>query len=692
MSKKSIEPYVKEWFVKSMTGNDTEYKTEQDSYNSEIEEALKEGVSKSGGTGPNRPDFQQLIIDKNRKQYPVMIEAKGTEKKLVKFDKNGKVELVRVIENDSKPDKDGNIKRHKGDLDYSSIENYAVNGAVHYANTIIDYSSSYKNVIAVGINGYDDDSETRHFEAEIYYVSKDNSKIPIKLGNDISLLYKNNRDELIRKIDEALLTDSQKEELIKESENIIENNLKNLNQLMHADLNISVGARVKLITGMIMAGLGVEGKCSPLEITDLKCNNDIEDNDGQAILMKIKAFLKQKDLPEDKRDMIISDLQSTFLNRFLWEPKNGESKLKKVYADVKKTIIPFINPERTTYLDFTGKLFNVLTDWVDIPDGLDNDVVLTPRYVTDMMAKMCKVNKDSYVWDYATGTAGFLVSSMKLMLQDAEKIEDIEEREKKKIEIRSSQLLGIEKRPDIYLLGVLNMILMGDGTSNILQEDSLTEYDGNYGQGKKKGEPFPANVFLLNPPYSAEGYGLNFAEKAMNKMTHGKAAILIQENAGSGSGKGNQFAKRLLEKNTLIASIHMADIFKGKAGVQTAIYVFDVGIPHDKDNEVIFVDMTEDGYSRQNRKKSSQDVNLKNTDHAYERYQEVIDIVLHKKPKTNFYKEGETVIKDTITLEGNDWTFSQHRKIDTTPTEEDFKRTVANYLSWKVSNLMKGTV
>ena len=55
------------------------------------------------------------------------------------------------------------------------------------------------------------------------------------------------------------------------------------------------------------------------------------------------------------------------------------------------------------HLDFTGKLFNVLNEWVDIPDSDKNDVVLTPRYVTELMAKLCMVNKDSYVWDFAVG-------------------------------------------------------------------------------------------------------------------------------------------------------------------------------------------------------------------------------------------------------------------------------------------------
>ena len=134
-------------------------------------------------------------------------------------------------------------------------------------------------------------------------------------------------------------------------------------------------------------------------------------------------------------------------------------------------------------------------------------------------------------------------------------------------------------------------------------------------------------------------------------------------------------------------------LFGSKASVNVYIFVFEVNRPHEKDDNVIFIDFSEDGYTRQNRKKSTQEVNLRNTDHADERYEEVLAIVLNKKPKTEYYTESNgKVIKDTITLNGDDWLFTQHQKIDTTPTEEDFKKTVANYLSWKVNQLMKGTV
>lgn len=134
----------------------------------------------------------------------------------------------------------------------------------------------------------------------------------------------------------------------------------------------------------------------------------------------------------------------------------------------------------------------------------------------------------------------------------------------------------------------------------------------------------------------------------------------------------------------------MSDIFCGKANVQTAVYVFEVGMPHEVDSIVKFIDFTNDGYTRQNRKKSSQSVNLRDTDNAKERYDEVVRLVNHRGSVDGIlnYLQGYYV-EDTITLDGNDWTYSQHRKIDTRPTEEDFRKVVKDYLAWKVSEIIK---
>lgn len=669
---RSIEEQIED-MVKRQLGT-VKYYTKTEAINDEIETALRTAPSKSGGVGTNIPDIKLFLETKEMRRIPVMVEVKGKKGDFIKLNADGEIDN----------------KRKDGTENFATINKYAVNGAVHYANAIIKYTESYKEAVAIGVNGYYDESGALVIEIGVYYISLDNFCIPKKIGNysDLSFLSINNQTTFIEEIDKAGLTEEEIEAKAKEYENQIEIKLKKLNQTMQDTLKISVGSRVELVTGMIMAGLGVEGKIAPLEIAELKGETGVKTNDGRVLINKIDSFLEEKSLPQEKKEMIVNDLSRVFVYSDLWKPVNGESKLKSVYTSVKNDIMPIFTSAK--HLDFTGKLFNVLNAWVDIPDSDKNDVVLTPRYVTELMAKLAQVNKDSYVWDYAAGSAGFLISSMKLMIKDAEeRIHSPKELSEKIAAIKYKQLLGIEKRSDIYLLAVLNMILMGDGSSNIIHKDSLTEYDGKYEQGEMKGEDFPANVFLLNPPYSAAGKGFVFVKKALAKMGKGKAVVLIQENAGSGNGL--PYTKEVLKNNTLLASIHMADIFKGKAGVQTAIYVFDVGTPHNEKQLVKFINFSNDGYTRQNRKKSSQDANLKNTDNAIERYDEVVNLVLYGKKYLKYFTEDE-YIEDTISLSGDDWTFSQHIKWNTIPSEDDFRNTIKEYLGWKVSAVLRGEI
>lgn len=492
---KSIEEQIEDW-AKNQLGK-TKYYTKTENINQEIETALKIAPSKSGGRGTNYPDIKLFIETKSLRKIPVMIEVKGTKGNFIKINSLGEID---------------NNKRD-GTPNFTNINKYAVNGAIHYANAIIEHSKSYKEVIAIGLNGYDEPSG-RIYEIGVYYVSLDNYCIPKKIGSytDLSFLLPKNIDAFIDKIDKSCLTDEEIEAKSKEFENEIEVKLKKLNQVMQDDLKISVGSRVELVTGMIMASLGVEGKVAPLEISDLKGEAGAKNNDGTVIINKIDSFLEERNLPKEKKAMIINDLSRVFIYSDLWKTVNGESKLKTVYTSVKNDIMPIFTSAK--HLDFTGRLFNVLNAWVDIPDSDKNDVVLTPRYVTELMARIAQVNKDSYVWDYAVGSAGFLISSMKLMIKDAEeRIKSPKELSEKIVKIKCEQLLGVEKRSDIYLLAVLNMILMGDGSSNIIHKDSLTEYSGNYEQGVLNGQTYPANVFLLNPPYSAQGKGFIFVEK-----------------------------------------------------------------------------------------------------------------------------------------------------------------------------------
>jgi hypothetical protein len=298
--------------------------------------------------------------------------------------------------------------------------------------------------------------------------------------------------------------------------------------------------------------------------------------------------------------------------------------------------------------------------------------------------KLSRVNKDSYVWDFATGSAGLLVAAMNEMLNDAkDNITSPQEITQKEIKIKAEQLLGLELLPDIYMLAILNMILMGDGSSNILNKDSLKDFDGNYGFGKTK-ERFPADAFILNPPYSANGKGMVFVEKALSMMNKGYGAIIIQNSAGS--GKAIKYNKDILEKHTLLASIKMPiDIFIGKASVQTRIYVFKVNEKHHKEEMVKFMDFSNDGFTRTNRKKTSN--NLKNTNKAKERYEELVNLIRFGKSKLNIFTDKEYYENTIDPKNGADW--NQSAPKDTKPTLQGLKKTVGDYLTWEISHVLK---
>ena len=587
-----------------------------------------------------------------------MIEVKGLKNKLIKLDKSKNI-----------------------DQSTAAVTSYAVNGAVHYARVVLQHSD-YEEVIAVGLNGYKKPDGSLETEFQAFYLSRNNELYPKLLDDvtDFSLFKETNLEHLVDLLDKVNLSEEELEKLKKEAESSLEKSIQKIHQSLYDDVDLkphlTTDQKLYLFCGLIMAALPIKDVAN-LTPADLKGNKSARNNDGVTLYTRIEEFLKDRGTPDEKRQIILNLLGNIFSNEKLYKPVNGESKFKTLFAQVLSDVIPYFNSR--LHLDFTGKIFNKLSEWANISTDKLNDVVLTPRYVTNLMAQLAQTNKDSFVLDSAMGSAGFLVSALEIMLQDAkDSISDQDLLKEKIKKIKSEQICGIEILDTIFMLAVMNMVLVGDGSSNLQHSDSLTTTID-----------FPATVFLLNPPYSADGKGFNFVEKALSKMQKGFACVLIQENAGAGNG--GIYPAKILEKSSLIASIKMPlDLFSGKASVQTAIYLFEAGKPHNADNLVTFIDFTEDGYTRMNRKKSGQDVNLRDTDDAKGRYVELVARVLNRKTSTDYYTEANgKLIKDTISLAGNDWTFSQHVKIDNKPSLEDFKQAVKDYLSWKVSEIIQ---
>ena len=673
----SVEPNIADLANGWMKSYKLDYKLEQESLNAEIDQALNDYFSKNGGAGGNRPDAKLLLQDKNLVNYPILIEYKGYRDKLIKLDADGKIDNRKK---DNTPN-------------FAKINSYAVNGAVHYANALLHYTS-YTDIIAIGMTGYKDDAGKLEYEIGVYYVSKSNFGIGQKVDDytDFSFLKKKNFDKFIEKVKLLRLTQEEIDKLKERREQEIDASLKKVNNdIYQNEKGLSERDRVYLVAASIIATLGIPGKVAALEKSELRSSTEAGNRDGDIILRKIKAFLNEKNLPQEKREMVYRTLQNTLTTENINKVENGESQLKRVFTRIVDDLGIYYKIGLST--DFTGKLFNEMYSWLGFSQDKLNDVVLTPSYVATLLARLARVNKDSYVWDFATGSAGLLVASMNEMLIDAKnRIKSPDAFALKSAEIKANQLLGLEILPEVYMLAILNMILMGDGSSHILNRDSLKEYDGTYkvketsalGEELEKTVDFPANAFVLNPPYSAPGNGMVFVERALSMMSKGYAAIIIQNSAGS--GKAVEYNKRILKHSTLLASIKMPiDLFIGKSSVQTNVYVFRVGEAHQKDDTVKFIDFSTDGYARSNRKKAKN--NLKDVDRAKERYAELVDLVRFGKAKLNIYTEKEYYEGKIDPQNGADW--NQVAPIDSKPTLDEFRKTVGDYLAWEVSNLVK---
>lgn len=668
MAIQSVEPNVADKINGELRSYKLNYKLEQESLNDEIDKALNEYASKSGGNGGNRPDAKLLLQDEELNFYPVLIEYKGYGDRLAKFDSDGNVEN----------------RTAKNEPNFKNIKDYAVNGAIHYANAILHHTS-YTDVIAIGITGQKDERGVLKTQMGVYFVSKSNLGLGQKVGefSDLSFLKASNFDKFAKTLKTLNLNRDELEKIKQKRENEITASLVKLNNdIYNNEKGLGENDRVYLVAASIIATLGVAGKVAPLEKSQLLSSSENGNTDGEILMRKIRAFLDHKHLPADKKDLIIRTLSNTILAENINKITDGQTQLKRVFSKIVDDLGIYYKIGLTT--DFTGKLFNEMYSWLGFSQDKLNDVVLTPSYVATLLCRLARVNKDSYVWDFATGSAGLLVAAMNEMIKDAKAtINSPELLKQKELKIKAEQLLGLEILPSVYMLAVLNMIMMGDGSSNILNKDSIQDFNGNYGFGDTNTN-FPATAFVLNPPYSAQGNGMIFVKKAFEMMHSGYAAIIIQNSAGS--GKAKDINKEILKHNTLIASIKMpTDLFVGKSSVQTNIYVFKVGEKHEKDEMVKFIDFSKDGYTRSNRKKASN--NLKDTDNAKERYDELVNLVRFGKSKLIIFSEDE-YYEDTIDPDnGADW--NKSRPVDAMPTLADFKKSVSDYLSWEVSQILK---
>jgi SAM-dependent methyltransferase len=200
-------------------------------------------------------------------------------------------------------------------------------------------------------------------------------------------------------------------------------------------------------------------------------------------------------------------------------------------------------------------------------------IVLTPRHITELFALLANVGKDSRVLDICCGTGGFLVSAMHHMIRKA-----VTEEEKKKI--KEQGLVGIEHLPNMFALAASNMILRGDGKTNLHQGSCFDKAIA------KAVTAFNCDVGMINPPYSQatdDLHELEFVRQMLACLKKGSIGVAIVPMSCAISPHPTKAA--LLKDHTLEAVMSMPDDLFYPVGTVTCIMVFTAKVPHATSNK-----------------------------------------------------------------------------------------------------------
>ena len=594
----------------------------------EINEALST-ASKRGTGRVGFPEYVGVVKD-----FLIVIENKADTNKHVNRDGNG------LIKNDVK-----------------SVTDYAVNGALFYG-LHLSKNTSYRKIIALGISG----NEKNHMISPIFVDERGNYRELKELETFVSFREDNiieyyEREILGCKTDDALKT----EEVLKIAKDLHED-LRNYGNL--EDKN-----KPLIISGILLALSEIENK--GFSIDDL--NGDKYNTDGDKIYVAIEKNLKRANVsPEVKRDKLLSEFNIIKNNSKINEIEEGLGKtpLKHFTEILYNNIFTSIRYNNSAE-DYIGRFYGEFMSYSG-GDGQTLGIILTPKHITELFCDLLDLKPEDKVIDPCCGTAGFLIAAMHNMLA---KTDDIEEQRR----IRRDQLFGIEEQPYMFTIATTNMILRGDGKSNLENQDFFKQ---NTSQLQLKG----CTVGMMNPPYSQGSkqnpklYEINFIETLLNSLVEGgRAAVIVPQSTFTGKTKEEQSIKKsILKKHTLEGVITLnKNTFYG-VGTNPCIGIFTAGIPHARTKISKFINFENDGYI------VSKHIGLIDDGSAKDKKQRLLDVWRdHIEAPTKFCVE--TTVEDT-----DEWLHSFYYFNDAIPTEEDFRNTIADYITFEVNMITHG--
>jgi type I restriction-modification system methyltransferase subunit len=541
--------------------------------------------------------------------------------------------------------------------DITSICDYAANGALFYGKHL-SKNTSYKKIIALGISG--------------------NEKI-----NKITPIYINERGDYTVLDDvETLISFSEEnideyyvKEILKESTDVEKETVEILKEasILHEDLrnygNLEEKNKPLVVSGILLALREIEHRNFSID----NLNGDSFKTDGQKIYGAIESNLNRANVsPQVKKDKLLSqfsiikdDVKINEINSTL-----GKTPLKHFTEFLYKSIYQSIRYNDSAE-DYLGRFYGEFMSYSG-GDGQNLGIVLTPKHITELFCDLLDLKPEDRVLDPCCGTAGFLIAAMHKMIKKTEDKIEIKN-------IKKNQLFGIEEQSYMFTIATTNMILRGDGKSNLENKDFLSE---NPAKLQLKG----CTVGMMNPPYSMGSktnpalYEINFINHLLDSIVEdGRVAVIVPQSTFTGKSKEEKKIKEeILKNHTLEGVITLNKNTFYRIGTNPCIAIFTTHNPHSKNKMCKFINFENDGYI------VSKHIGLIDDGSHKDKKQHLLDVWFGK-------NEAPTKFCVETTIEaGDEWLHSFYYFNDEIPNEEDFKKTVADYLTFEVNMITHG--
>lgn len=605
-------------------------------------DALKGGSKSFAASGEGKPEFVFVMDD-----FIVVIE----DKKDARF--------TRYV-------KDGEIN-----TDHPYRADYALNGAVHYAETMVTNGTPFpKGVFAVGIGG-----EEGHHQIAVAYVAPG----------------------IVKSLDDLDNLDVFAEDKVGEYHAV-----QVLGQRPRAEARLDTVkvAAARLHEGMRNYGSVENDRKAPLVSAILLALRDPDFDldyltgsfalsrpaawDGRKIYDAAKRYMESQGfMPQQKIGTLLDQFSFIRTAPQLNRPHRdlGMSPIKWIAQILERDVLDVVTNPSMSSFDVLGNFYHEFISYGG-GDGNTLGIVLTPEHVTTLMVDMIDVSVGDYVLDPTAGTASFLIAAMQKMFLDAR------DNDKLKQDIRTHRLHGIELQDKLFAIGTTNMILRGDGKANF-RRDSIFDAPLHDMRGDQKvddgswamGHGF--TKVLLNPPYSQSKdkstrnlSELAFVDKALSFLNPGgRLAVIVPQSAMVGKTKEDKNRKKaMLKHHSLDAVITMNPATFANSGVtpHTVIALFTAGRPHRLDTKVKFINFENDGY------KVAPHRGLVDDGTAESRRKHLMEVL-----RGDAQDDTSFIVRSEVTAD-DEWQHSYFYFNDQPPTYQDFLATVADYVAWQV--------